>query len=198
MKKYFVISQLNYWDMDSYVDNFNKIIKKIIEEGRNKTSLDFPFDKLRNFVKKDNKREYYISPSSFDEEYLRWFILKILIPDKEYQYVTDPDERFNPEIDHIFPLKPENEEDYPNKYYKWVNTIWNLMPVKGDINGLKLNNLPQDFFTKYPKYLRDYAFLPNNNPKTKIWTYAQAKEFIQRRKNNMLKFARKEYGIKIS
>lgn len=198
MKKYFVISQLNYWDMDSYVDNFNKIIKQIIEEGGSKKSLDFPFEKLRNFVKKDKKRDYDLSPSSFDDEYLRWFILKILIPDREYHYVKDPDERFNPEIDHIFPLHPENEEDYPDKYHKWVNTIWNLQPVKGDINGLKLNKLPQDFFSKYPKYLKDYAFLPNNNPETKIWFDSHAKEFIQRRKNNMLKFARKEYGIKIS
>ena len=53
MKKYFVISQLNYWDMDSYVDNFNKIIKQIIEDGGSKKSLDFPFERLRSFVKKD-------------------------------------------------------------------------------------------------------------------------------------------------
>jgi len=198
MKKYFVISQMKYWDLDSFVDNFNKIIEQVIEEGSSKKSLDFPFEKLRNFVKKDNKRDCVLSPSDFDDEYLRWFILKILIPEKEYHYVKDPDERFNPEIDHIFPLHPENEEGYPDRYFKWVDTIWNLQPVKGDINGTKLNKSPQEFFVNYPNYLKEYAFLPNQNPRTKIWSDTHAKDFIVKRKNNILKFARKEYGIRIS
>lgn len=198
MKKYFIISQLNSWDMDSYVDNFNKIIKQVVEEGDSKRSLDFPFEKIRNFVKKSNKRDCDLSSSSFDDENLRWFILKILIPDRVYYYMKDPNERFNPEIDHIFPKLPEGKEKYPDKYFKWVDTVWNLQPVKGDINGLKLNNLPQDFFSDHPNYLEAYAFLPNNKVRTKIWSADHAKEFILCRKNNMLKFVRKEYGIRIS
>jgi len=200
MKKYFVISQLNYWEMDSYVDNFHRKIKEIITQGtsRRKGSLDFPFEKLKNFVKKGDKRECGISSSNFDNKYLRWFILKILIPDREYHYIKDPDERFNPEIDHIFPLNPSSEKKYPKKYYKWANTIWNLQPIKGEINAIKLNTPPQEFFIKYHKYLKDYNFLPNTNLKDVIWSDKNAKKFIQRRKSKMLKFVKDEYGITVS
>ena len=197
MKKYLLISQLNYWDMQSYIDNFHRIIKEMINAKKNKNDLNFPFEKLRNFVRENNKREFDLRSEKFDDEYLRWFTLKMLIPNREYQYSKNSDERFNPEIDHIFPLTPDSENHYPSKYYKWVNTVWNLQPMKGEINRVKWNTPPKEFFAKYKLYLQEYDFLPSKNIKSKKWSDKNAKEFIQSRRNKMLAFARKEYGLKI-
>lgn len=197
MKKYFVISQLKYWDMDSYIDNIHRIIKELANSETGIKKLEFPFNKIRKEIKDSGKRDYNITADDFDDRYLRWFILKILVPNKEYIYIKDPDERFNPEIDHIFPLTPKSEKEYPNKYYRWVDTIWNLQPVKGDVNGAKLNEPPSEFFSKYPKYLKQYDFLPNKNPKSSIWRDEYAKEYIIKRKKKILKYFRKEYSLMV-
>lgn len=197
MKKYLLISQLNYWDMQSYIDNFHKIIKGTLSTKTNKNELNFPFEKLRNFVKINGKRDYGLKSEKFNDSSLRWFTLKMLIPYREYQYTKNPDERFNPEIDHIFPLTPESKKEYPSKYYEWVDTIWNLQPVKGEINGVKLNKSPKDFFSTYKIYLQDYDFLPAKSLKSRIWLDKYAEKFIKSRRNRMLAFVRKEYGLKI-
>ncbi len=193
MKKYLIISQLNYWNLQSYFDNFHRIIRDNVTKN-----LDFPFEKIRNFVKNAKiKREIGLESDDFDDTYQPWFALKVLAPNREYSYLSNPDERFNPEIDHIFPKTPENGEDYPKKYFKWVNTVWNLQPIKGEINNLKLNTPPKEFFSKYRKYLQDYDHLPNKNLNNKIWLDKYAKDFIQLRKKNMIRFLKNYYGLKI-
>jgi hypothetical protein len=197
MKKYFATSQLLDWDLDSYTDNFSKIIEKTIDDSKNPTP-EFPYKQIRKFVSDGSKRNSDVVLSDFEDEDLRWFVLKILIPDKEFQYLEDAEERFNPEVDHIFPKKPKDTaKKYPHRYYEYVETIWNLQPVKGEVNNLKTNTPPQQFFEEHPEYLADYDFLPNQNPNNEIWLDKNIKDFIISRRMKMIRFAQKEYGIKV-
>jgi len=195
MKKYFVTSQLLYWDLDSYVDNFSRIIEETIRDDSQKPNPEFPYKRIRRFVIDSGRRNPDVVLSAFWDEYMRWFILKILIPDKEFHYLGDREERFNPEIDHIFPVTPRDPK--PKRYYKYAETIWNLQPVKGDVNNLKRNTPPQEFFQKNPKYLADWDFLPNQNPDTEIWSDKNIKDFIDDRMRKMLKCTQRKYGIRV-
>lgn len=197
MKKFLVISQLNYWDLQKYIDVFSGIIKHRVCRKTAKRKLSYPFWQMRNFVLMDGRKGYTLRAADFNNQSLRWFILKMLTPNREFQYVDDPDERFNPEIDHIFPLTPQEGKKLPDKYYRWTDTVWNLQPVKGEINGAKLNKPPQEFFAEYPKYLKDYDFLPTKNIKNWIWSDKYAREFIGKRRKKMLTYARTTYGLSI-
>lgn len=197
MKKYFAISQLLDWDLDSYADNFSKIIEKTIDDSKNPTP-EFPYKQIRKFVSDGGKRSSDVVLSDFEDEGLRWFVLKILIPDREFQYLEDAEERFNPEVDHIFPKKPKDTaKKYPHRYYEYAETIWNLQPVKGEVNNLKTNTPPRHFFKEHPEYLTDYDFLPNQNPNTEIWLDKNIKDFIILRRRKMIRLAQKEYGIRV-
>ena len=143
------------------------------------------------------RRRADLTSEDFNSDYLRWFALKVLTPNREFSYVGDPDERFNPEFDHIFPTTPQSAREYPQKYYNWAYTIWNLQPVKGEINNLKRNRPPKEFFSKYPKYRKDYDFLPTTDLNDKRWLDKYAKEFIQARKRKMVQFVKSNYGISL-
>ena len=123
--------------------------------------------------------------------------MKIISPERAFSFECDPDERFNPEIDHVFPTTPDHPDRYLKEYFKWVNTIWNQQPVKGEINNHKRAKLPQDFFTKYRKYLKGYDFLPSSDPRDEIWQVKHAPEFIQERKKRILSGFRRLYGLRI-
>ena len=196
IKKHLIFSQLLYWDLQTYVDNFHKIIKSVCAKSKNAA---FPFRKLRNFVKEDARmrRRADLTSEDFNSDYLRWFALKVLTPNREFSYLGGSDERINPEFDHIFPTTPQSAREYPLKYYRWVYTVWNLQPVKGEINNLKRNRPPKEFFSEYPKYLKDYDYLPTTNLNDKQWLDKYAKEFIQARKDKMISFVKNNYGISI-
>ena len=195
MKKYLIFSQLLYWDLQVYVDNFHKIIKTVCKRRGN---VVFPFQKLRNFVKGNRRRGFDLTADDdFDYSPQHWFALKVLTPDNEFSFLADPDERYNPEIDHIFPETPQSKKKYPKKYCDWVAIVWNLQPVKGEINNLKRNTPPKEFFSEYPQYLKDYDFLPTKDLNDKRWQVKYAKEFIQFRKEKMVQFIERNYGINI-
>ena len=195
MKKYFVISQLLDWSLQGHVDEFHRIVKN--ECGKT-GKCDFPYQKIINFVKREGKRPAELKSEYLDYPYQRWFVLKIASPEKAFSFECEPDERFNPEIDHIFPATPDHPGRYSKKYYKWVETVWNLQPVKGEINNLKRAKLPQEFFSRYPKYLKDYDFLPSHNAQDEIWQPKHAPEFIRERKRKMVAWFRNCYGLPIS
>jgi hypothetical protein len=195
MKKYFLLSQLNYWDLQGYIDNFNKIIKN--KCGSEKSNWDFPFKKLQNFVEKDRRRLVGLKADDLNLDSLRWFVLKILTPDRAFSFIEDPDDRFNPEVDHIFPIELKTKISKTSRYQKWVETIWNLQPVKGEINNLKRARSPEDFFTQYPKYLKDYDFLPTDDINDEIWSDEHAVEFIQTRRKKIIAWIKSKYNIEI-
>lgn len=194
MKKYFLISQLLDWTLQGHIDEFHHIIKKEFEKtGR----IDFPYRKILNFVKREGKRPADLRIDDLDYPYQNWFVLKIMSPERAFSFKGAPDERFDPEIDHIFPTTPDNPSRYPKKYFKWAETIWNQQPVKGEINNHKRNKQPQEFFSKYPKYLKDYDFLPSKDMRNEIWEIKQAPLFIQERRQRMVAWFRDNYGLYI-
>lgn len=121
-----------------------------------------------------------------------WFSLKILTPTRLYNFTPDNKNRYNPEIDHIFPQKGEKDEDYR----KNVNIIWNMQPVKGEINNYKRKRNPLEFFTSEDgsKYFSEYDFVePISSEEWKNW-----KLFIDNRKLRMIKFLKETYGLEFT
>lgn len=194
MKRYLIFSQLLDWSLQSYVDNFSRIIKT---ECERKGSCDFPFQKLRDWAQENRRRQTDLKAEDLNSSYQQWFVLKIITPDKPFTFLQNPDERFNPEIDHIFPWTPEHTPPHPERYYQWVPSVWNLQPVKGDINGLKLNMQPKEFFEKYSEYLKDYDFLPTIDLNDKRWSAEHADEFIQARRKKIILWVKDYYGIDV-
>ena len=118
-----------------------------------------------------------------------WFSLKILTPTRIYNFTPDNKGRYNPEIDHIFPYRGEAEEEYRNA----VNIIWNMQPVKGEINNYKRKRNPLEFFTAEDgaKYFNEYDFVPTlSSAEWKNW-----KQFIVERKTNMISFLKESYDL---
>jgi uncharacterized protein with ParB-like and HNH nuclease domain len=204
IKKFFIKAQINDWGLSSFVDSFTAIIR---EESRNKGGLfDFPIDKIEAKINENKKRPIDIHEESFVN--YQWFALKILTPNRIYQFDPDMRGRFNPEIDHIFPIKlkgRKNDEDYE----KGVDIIWNLQPTKGDINNYKTNYHPKLFFTDKAvdsdgqivngsTYIDYYDFLfPKKKTKIDfndpVWD--KPFEFINQRRKLMMNYLRDEYGI---
>ena len=129
-----------------------------------------------------------------DFEGFTWFALKVLTPNREY--LVDPSSagRFNPEIDHIFPKGPwlgRGEE------YRVIDSIWNMQPVKGEVNNFKRTQNPKDFFfgESTGKYKCEYDFLPAAPKGDPIWD--DPLNFISYRKEEMKKFLSKTYHIEL-
>jgi len=203
INSYFIKSQINDWNLQSYIDNFSKIIS---DKSSNTDDLfDFPIQEIENFISEKKKRNIEIYEKTFID--YNWFVLKILTPERIYQFAPDMKGRFNPEIDHIFPKKLKAQNDI---YYNSVDIVWNMQPTKGDINGYKTNIHPKLFFTDKAinergeqiigsKYVAEYDFLfPSNNNNqidfdNEIWD--NPIEFIEKRKSEMIDFLKTKYDI---
>jgi hypothetical protein len=203
INKYFIKSQINDWNLQSYADNFTRIIK---EKSQNTNELfEFPLLEIENYIQERKLRNIEIFEQTFTG-YV-WFTLKILTPHRTYQFEPDMQGRFNPEIDHIFPKKlKDRTPEYENK----VDVVWNMQPTKGEINGYKTNIHPKEFFTDTAKnnkgesiigskYVSDYDFLfPTNKEKQidfkdKIWI--EPIKFIEKRRVEMIEYLKNKYDI---
>lgn len=182
LKKYFIMSQINDWNIASIVDN---VAKKVISDNEKKAIPEFNLDDLQPIISK--KRQWFISEDWFTS--YTWFSLKILTPTRIYNYTPDNKGRYNPEIDHIF---PQNGETNP-EYKKAVNIIWNMQPVQGEINNYKRKRNPLEFFNSQDgsKYFQEYDFVPNlDSDDWKSWN-----TFIANRREKMIKFLKNTYEI---
>ncbi|WP_108866332.1 DUF262 domain-containing protein [Aquimarina aquimarini] len=203
INKYFIKSQINDWNLQSFIDNFSRII--IEQSQKNKKLFDFPLDKIEDFIRIKKKRNTEVYENTFVG--YNWFVLKILTPERIYQFEPDIKGRFNPEIDHIFPIKLKNRDE---NYDINVDVVWNMQPTKGDINSFKTNIHPKMFFTDKAtnsknekligsKYVTEYDFLfpinENNqiNFNDDIWD--RPIEFIEKRKSKMIEYLKIKYGI---
>lgn len=203
INQYLIKSQINDWNLQSYADNFSRIIRE--QSSKTKEMFDFPLQAIEDFISEKKARYIDIYEESF-VGYI-WFGLKILTPERIYQFEPDMQGRFNPEIDHIFPrkLKGRNTE-----YESAVNCIWNMQPTKGEINGFKTNHHPKDFFCDKAltkdgdkivgsKYLNEYDFFFPKVGQNRIdfsndiWD--KPIEFIQTRREQMIAFLNSKYGI---
>ncbi|MCT3897555.1 DUF262 domain-containing protein [Elizabethkingia anophelis] len=205
INQYFLKSQINDWNLQSYADNFTKLIRE--QSSKTNELFDFPLTEIEKFIQKRNLRNININEQTF-VGYV-WFSLKILTPHRLYQFEPDIQGRFNPEIDHIFPKKLKDEGE---NYEKEVDIIWNLQPTKGEINGYKTNIHPQLFFTDAfinkkgeriigSKYINDYDFMmPYDSNKKINFTdeiWKNPSNFISRRRVEMLNFLKSTYDIKL-
>ncbi|OGV19318.1 MAG: hypothetical protein A2475_02560 [Ignavibacteria bacterium RIFOXYC2_FULL_35_21] len=203
INQYFIKSQINDWSLQSYADNFTRIIK---EKSSSSSGLfDFPLQEIESYISERKLRNIEIHEQSF-VGYV-WFTLKILTPERMYQFEPDMQGRFNPEIDHIFPNKLVGKTP---EYDKAVNIIWNMQPTKGEINGYKTNIHPKEFFTDKAvnkkgdriigsKYISEYDFLfpTDKNGQidflNEIWE--KPIDFINTRKMKMTEFLKNKYDI---
>lgn len=202
IKQFFIKSQINDWNMQSYIDNFHKIISEAADSTNN--IFDFPLPEIENFISKKKQRQIEIHEDSFVS--FPWFSLKILTPNRIYQFDPDIRGRFNPEIDHIFPIKLKGQD---SNYSKDVDIVWNMQPTRGDINGMKSNIHPKLFFTDAVQtkngttiigssYINEYDFLlPQNNNtvdfNAAIWN--DPRKYIEERKKIMKVFLMDAYNI---
>jgi len=185
LKQYLILSQINDWNLQSIVDNFTRLIRESI-----KKSDEFPLNQFISWLNETKKRNTELFEASFVD--YQWFSLKILTPNRIYQFDPDARGRFNPEIDHIF---PKNLERQSEEYDKSVNMIWNMQPVKGDINNFKRRRHPKEFFSsdEGKKYINDYDFLPSLNLKDEIWD--NPVKFINQRKGTMIEYFKNNYKL---
>lgn len=205
--QYFIKSQINDWNMQSYIDNFTEIILNASKTSGEKL-FDFPIREIEDKINEKRQRNVDLSEEGFIS--YRWFSLKVLMPNRMYQFEPDKKGRFNPEIDHIFPLKLKGQDD---KYRQTVDVLWNLQPVKGESNGYKLNHHPRLFFSDKikdrkgavitgSKYLFDYDFLPAETAGSAtdltdpIWD--NPFKFVETRKKLMADYMERRYDLKFS
>lgn len=186
LKKYFILSQINDWNLQSIVDN---VSRKIIEMNNTSEVPIFSFDDLKLIINKYRKLDLY------EDLFISytWFSLKILTPNRLYNYTPDNRGRYNPEIDHIF---PQGKKDSDNEYQQIVDIIWNKQPVKGEVNNYKRRRDPLEFFQANDgkKYFTDYDYIPDLS--SPDWT--DYKEFIKNRREKMIKFLKTAYNLEFS
>lgn len=190
LNKYFILSQINNWTLQSQSDNFTREIIKSGSESEN--FFEFPLEKIVGYVDEQKSRSVDLFESRFID--YDWFSLKVLTPNRVYQFVPKESGRFNPEIDHIFPkrLKDQNE-----KYYSEVNVIWNKQPVSREINNYKRRRHPKEFFSSAEgkKYIDDYDFLPSKDISNAIWD--EPLRFIEERKALMKKYLKDKHDLEL-
>lgn len=189
LDRFFITSQLNGWDLQSYTDNFAKIIID------NRDTNSFPEQKIFDYVKTRANREIDIKEAVFRNNL--WFSLKITFPLRDFEFDYSMANRFNPELDHIF---PRNLAGMDEDYKQYVDVIWNMQPIKGDVNLLKSNHHPKLFFTDADvngkslsgkKYYSDYDCIPEMA--SADWDDYEA--FIENRRTRMIEKIKELYDI---
>lgn len=189
LDRFLITSQLNGWDLQSYTDNFAKIIID------NSETNSFPEQKIFDYVKTRANREIDIKEAVFRNNL--WFSLKIAFPHRDFEFDYSMANRFNPELDHIF---PRNLAGMDEDYKRYVDVIWNMQPIKGEVNLDKSNHHPKLFFTDAEvngkflsgkKYYSDYDCIPEMD--SADWD--DPKVFIENRRIRMIENIKKLYGI---
>ena len=191
--KFFIIAEFNDWALQSYADNFTRIIQD------NSNKEQFPYNEIEEFVRYKGNRPIDLTEQMFIS--YRWMALKFLMPDREFEFDSTMLNRFNPELDHIFPVNLKNMDD---KYRNYVDIVWNMQPIKGEANNLKSNHHPKDFFTDKcrksdgtpingSKYFNDYDFVPDITDSS----WDDYKAFIDNRREKMIQYLKNRYDITI-
>ena len=187
LKKFFILSQLNDWNLPTIADRFSR---RVIEENNSCNELVFPLQYFINYFNGNKQRNTLVFENVFSD-YI-WFSLKISMPHRVYLFEPDSRGRFNPEIDHIF---PEKLQDQPEEYYESVDIIWNMQPVKGEVNNYKRRRNPKEFFSADDgkKYFSEYDFVePTSHLDWDDWQI-----FIRNRKAKIIEFMDNTYKIEV-
>lgn len=187
--KFFITSQLNSWDLQTYTDKFARIIIA------NNNPNVFPENDMFNYVKQRANRDIDIKEAVYRNNL--WFSLKITFPNRDFEFDYSMPNRFNPELDHIFPKNLKGTDD---AYTRDVDIIWNMQPIKGVVNNDKSNHHPKLFFTdgvdngkqlSGKKYYGDYDCIPQMS--SSDWD--DYKIFLKNRREKMIEIISTRYGI---
>lgn len=184
LKEFFIRSQVNDWNLATIV----RRIHAIVRENRG----DFPLEQVRSYIEEEKRRPYQPYESWFCQ--IPLFALKILNPNRPLVFTTDTRGNVRPQIDHIFPRNPEQPQS--KAYDDVVGSLWNLQPVRANINKQKGNSMPKDFFQQHPNLLdSEYDFIPTRDLNDPVWLPENIGDFVQKRRKMMLDFLAKQYGI---
>lgn len=177
IKQYFILSQLNDWNTATIVSYGCKLALE-------NNNLEFPFNEIKEYIGKRNR--YTSLKLSTVESSSWWFTLKVLIPNKAFSWYQSRGERYEPELDHIFPRKLPNP---PENYCPDV--LWNLQPISGTINGDKGNLHPLTYFINHESELNKYDYVLSINDI--LWN--DPIKFILKRKSLMIQGFKNLYDI---
>lgn len=190
MKRYFIHASLANWSLQSQIDGHSRLIRARLKDK----STAFPYVDLVSDIEAKKKRHHQLQIEHLASG--GWFSLKILMPHRQFSFLDGAGTgRLKPEIDHIFPAALENQTA---DYYKTVNQIWNMQPVRGDINNFKRRKHPRDFFSAPDgkQYLAQYDFLPSVDVSAPVWS--DLDQFIEKRKAQMINFFNNQYGFQVT
>lgn len=178
MKQYFILSQLNDWNTQGFVEGATR---KIVDDN-------FPLDEIKEIAQEKNR---IVDLRAETLECNVWFTLKVLMPNRLYINQKNTTGRYKPELDHIFPMKlkgrPENYD---------VDILWNFQPVAGKTNLLKSNIHPHDFFSNEDTkaHISEYDFMPDDLSSNEWNDHVS---FIAERKKRMIGFMKSQYDIDV-
>lgn len=178
MKQYFILSQLNDWNTQGFVE---RATRKIVDDN-------FPLDEIKEIAQEKNR---IVDLRAETLECNVWFTLKVLMPNRLYINQKNTTGRYKPELDHIFPMKlkgrPENYD---------VDILWNFQPVAGKTNLLKSNIHPHDFFSNEDTkaHISEYDFMPDDLSSNEWNDHVS---FIAERKKRMIGFMKSQYDIDV-
>ena len=199
LNQFFIISETNEWFLQSYIDNFLKIIDNAFTK-ENLSEVPFPLEEIKEFVRNKGNRSVEINRTTFENN--RLFSLKILLRDRPIDFLEIGNRRYEAQIDHIFPTKLAGME-HNSEYQNEVNVLWNFQPVIADINNEKSNHHPLDFFTDKvidiqnekrlhgSRYFEHYDCVPDLTS-TK---WLNHKNFINYRKTQLIQKLKDNYDI---
>ena len=173
--RYFLCSQILDWNTQTMVNEFSRLAK-----GAAINQQEFPFENIKEFAVKKN-RVGDLNDSNIIWQ--SWFALKMLQPERTFNF-----SKSTPQIDHIFPLnRGKLNENYQNE----VDVLWNYQILPAGLNNFKRAKSPKEFLLTHPELKEKFDFLPNLE--NEVWD--NHIDFIQYRKNLMIKYLEERYGI---
>jgi len=189
MDKFFILAEITDWTLQSYTDNFCRILKN------NDKKEIFPLEEMIDYVKERGNRDTEINENNFCDK--KWFALKIIFKGTTYDWSNLAGKRYNPELDHIFPKKLKEMKDNPEcpDYQQEVDVLWNLQPIKGDENIEKSNSAPKEYFQTHPEAFEKYEMVPSLDDDK--WEVQNYRDFIAYRKKLMIQKVKDLYDIEI-
>lgn len=159
--------------------------------------MTFPENEIVAYVRERANRDIDIKEAVYRNN--MWFSLKITFPNRDFEFDYSMPNRFNPELDHIFPLHLKGMDV---EYRHDVDIIWNMQPIKGVVNNDKSSHHPKLFFTDSvdngkqlygKKYYEDYDCIPPVS--SNDWD--DYKLFLKNRRKKMIQVLNDRYGISI-
>ena len=176
--QYFLSSQILDWNTQTMVNEFSRLATEAA-----KNQHEFPLSEIKAFAVSKN-RVGELNESNFTWQ--PWFALKMLQPGRAFNFTEN-----KPHIDHIFPMnRGSDDEIYQNE----VDVLWNFQILPAGVNLYKWNKSPKEFLLSHPELKEKFDFIPDLN--SEVWN--NYIDFIQYRKNLMIKYLEERYDISLS